>query len=68
MCFSKSVGVPWPNGLVHRICVPMAESSECGFDSRGAYVLEQDTLPYNSFSPPRSKWVPVRAELVVVFD
>ena len=26
--------------------------------------------PYhcNCFSPPRSKWVPVRAELVVVFD
>ena len=32
---------------------------------RSAYVIEQDTLP---FSPPRSKWVPVRAEMVVVFD
>ena len=27
-------------------------------------VLEK----HNCFSPPRSKWVPVRAELVVVFD
>ena len=26
------------------------------------------TLYHNCFSPPRSKWVPVRAELVVVFD
>ena len=26
------------------------------------------TLDHNCFSPPRSKWVPVRAELVVVFD
>ena len=25
------------------------------------------TLYHNCFSPPRSKWVPVRAELVVVF-
>ena len=27
-------GVPWPSGLVHWICVLMAESSECGFESR----------------------------------
>ena len=26
------------------------------------------TVYHNCFSPPRSKWVPVRAELVVVFD
>ena len=25
-------------------------------------------LYHNCFSPPKSKWVPVRAELVVVFD
>ena len=26
------------------------------------------TLYHNCFSPSRSKWIPVRAELVVVFD
>ena len=26
-------GAPWPSGLVHRICVLMTESSECGFES-----------------------------------
>ena len=26
------------------------------------------TLYHNCFSPPRRKWVPVRAELVIVFD
>ena len=26
-------GVSWPSGSVHRICVLMAESSECGFKS-----------------------------------
>ena len=26
-------GVSWPRGLVHRICVLMAESSECEFES-----------------------------------
>ena len=26
------------------------------------------TCHHNCFSPPRSKWAPVRAELVVVFD
>ena len=26
------------------------------------------TLYHSCFSPPRSKWVPVRAELAVVFD
>ena len=41
---------------VHWICVLMAESSECGFKPR---------LYHNCFSPPRSKWLPVRAELVV---
>ena len=46
-------GVPWPNGLVHWICVLMSLSK---------------TLYHNCFSPPRSNWVPVRAELVVVFD
>ena len=32
-----------------------------------ACVLEQDTLTI-SFSPPRGKWVPVRAEMVLVID
>ena len=27
------------------ICVLIADSSECGFESRGAYVLDKDTLP-----------------------
>ena len=27
-------GVPWSSGLAHRICVLMAEWSECGFESR----------------------------------
>ena len=33
-------GAPWSSGLVHRICVLMAESSECGFESwlRPRYV------------------------------
>ena len=31
-------------------------------------VFLSKTLYHNCFSPPRSKWVPVRAELVVVFD
>ena len=26
------------------------------------------TLNYNCFSPPRGKWVPVRAEMVIVLD
>ena len=30
-------------------------------------VPEQDTH-YNCFSPPRGKWVPVRAEMVLVID
>ena len=26
------------------------------------------TLNYNCFSPPRGKWIPVRAEMVLVID
>ena len=33
ICQNISCGVPWPSGLVHRICVLMAESSECEFES-----------------------------------
>ena len=32
-CIFCSRGVPWPSGLVHQICVLMAELSECGFES-----------------------------------
>ena len=69
-------GVPWPSGLVHWICVLLAESSECGLEPRprsiaiaiAVLIFLSKTLYHNCFSPPRSKWVPVRAELVVVFD
>ena len=64
------VGVQWPSGLVHWICVLMAALSECGFEPRPrpwCLVSLSKTLYHNCFSPPRSKWVPVRAELVV-FD
>ena len=30
--FITKSGVSWPSGLVHWICVLMAESSECGFE------------------------------------
>ena len=32
-CVHESHGVSWPSGLVRRICVLMAESSECEFES-----------------------------------
>ena len=31
-CWSVIVGVSWQSGLARWIYVPMAESSECGFD------------------------------------
>ena len=44
-------------------------SAEFGFGPGcDTFVPEHDTLLYNCFSPPRSKWVPVRAQLVIVID
>ena len=38
---SLKFGMPWSSGLMHRICVLMADLSECGFESNhGACVLE----------------------------
>ena len=44
--FSFWYGVPWPSGLVHWICVLSRQNVGSNPDrDRGAYVLEQDTLP-----------------------
>ena len=34
---NHATGVPWPSGLVHRICVLIAESSECFFFNRDIF-------------------------------
>ncbi len=54
-------GVSWLSGLVHQTQVLVG--SNPGYDT---CVLEQDT--YRCISSPRSKWVPVRAEMVLVID
>ena len=67
-CFKH--GVPWPSGLVHWICVLMTASSECGSEPRPrpwCLCRHWAIIYHNCFSPPRSKWVPVIAELVAVF-
>ena len=54
----------------------MVEQIRAPNSSSGVYVqipvvtpvYLSKTLPYNCFSPPRGKWVPVRAEMVLVID
>ena len=56
----------WLSGFVHRFCVLMAESSKCGFESWPRpwwFVSLNKTLYHDCFSPPRSKWVHVRARV-----
>ena len=57
--------------LVHWICLLMAESSDMWVRTPTTTVVLMslsETLYHNCFSLPRSKWVPLKAELVVVFD
>ena len=61
----KLCGVPWSSSLVHQLCVLCSDGRYVGSKSWLPVSLSK-TLYHYCFSPPRSKWVPVWADLVVV--
>ena len=71
VCKTPFLSLLWKCCCTLQICVLMAESLECGFEPRSR---PRRLCPWArhftiiASPPPRSKWVPVRAELVVAFD
>ncbi len=62
----QKLAVSWPSVLEHWNQVLVAKSSGWGFESLSWHLSISKTLNCNCFSSPRSKRVPVRAEIVVI--
>ena len=61
--------VSWPSGLEHRTQALVLLFNRVWVQIPVVTLVSlSKALNYNCFSPPRGKWVPVRAEMVLVID